>query len=66
MSDACGGCRSHEIFGQYRRSVKELVCGVRGFRKFLLRGLKLVSAEWQLICLTHNLLEIWRFSSRHA
>ena len=25
-----------------------------------LRGLEKVSAEWQLICLTHNLLKIWR------
>jgi transposase len=46
------------VFGQIKR--------VRGFRKFLLRGLELVSAEWQLICLTHNLLKIWRFSSRRA
>ena len=42
------------VFGQIKR--------VRGFRKFLLRGLELVSAEWQLICLTHNLLKIWRYS----
>jgi transposase len=40
------------VFGQIKQ--------VRGFRKFLLRGLELVSAEWQLICLTHNLLKIWR------
>ena len=40
------------VFGQIKR--------IRGFRKFLLRGLPLVSAEWQLICLTHNLLKIWR------
>ena len=33
-----------------------------GIRKFLLRGLEKVSAEWQLICLTHNLLKIWRQS----
>lgn len=44
------------VFGQIKR--------VRGFRKFLLRGLELVSAEWQLICLTHNLLKMWRFTSR--
>jgi len=43
------------VFGQIKR--------VRGFRKFLLRGLKWVSAEWQLICLTHNLLKIWRFTT---
>jgi transposase len=40
------------VFGQIKR--------IRGFRKFLLRGLQLVSAEWQLVCLTHNLLKIWR------
>jgi transposase len=43
------------VFGQIKR--------VRGFRKFLLRGLERVSAEWQLICLTHNLLKIWRHVS---
>jgi transposase len=40
------------VFGQIK--------AVRGIRKFLLRGLEKVSAEWQLICLTHNILKIWR------
>jgi transposase len=40
------------VFGQIK--------GVRGIRTFLLRGLEKVSAEWNLICLTHNLLKIWR------
>ncbi len=40
------------VFGQIK--------GVRNIRKFLLRGLEKVSAEWNLICLTHNLLKIWR------
>jgi transposase len=40
------------VFGQIK--------GARGIRGFLLRGLEKVSAEWQLICLTHNLLKIWR------
>lgn len=43
------------VFGQIKQA--------RGFRKFLLRGLELVSAEWQLVCLTHNLLKIWRHVS---
>jgi hypothetical protein len=34
--------------------------GARGIRGFRLRGLEKVAAEWQLICLTHNLLKIWR------
>ena len=43
------------VFGQIKAA--------RGIRTFLLRGLEKVSAEWQLICLTHNLLKIWRRAS---
>ena len=46
------------VFGQIKSA--------RSIRKFLLRGLKKVSAEWQLICLTHNLLKIWRRATRAA
>jgi transposase len=41
------------VFGQ----IKEW----RGFRRFLLRGLQNVRAEWKLICLTHNLLKLFRY-----
>ena len=40
------------VFGQ----IKE----VRRFRRFSFRGLKNVAAEWDLICLTHNLLKLYR------
>ena len=33
---------------------------VRGFRQFLLRSLAQVQAEWLLICLTHNVLKMFR------
>jgi transposase len=33
---------------------------VRGFRQFLLRGLEQVQAEWLLMCLTHNILKMFR------
>lgn len=33
---------------------------VRGFRQFMLRGLSQVEGEWLLICLTHNLLKLFR------
>ena len=46
------------VFGQIK--------GARGIREFLRRGLEAVSAEWQLICLTHNLLKIWRRKNRWA
>jgi hypothetical protein len=42
----------------------EQVCGqireIRGFRRFYFSGLKKVKAEWDLICLTQNLLKMFR------
>ena len=40
------------VFGQ----IKEW----RGFRRFSLRGLDSVRGEWKLVCLTHNLLKLFR------
>jgi Transposase DDE domain/Transposase domain (DUF772) len=37
---------------------------VRGFRQFLLRGLAQVEAEWLLVCMTHNLLKLFRASKQ--
>jgi Transposase DDE domain len=37
------------------------VKGARGFRRFSLRGLGKVNGEWSLVCLTHNLLKLWRY-----
>lgn len=33
---------------------------LRSFRQFLLRGLGQVEAEWLLICMTHNLMKLFR------
>jgi transposase len=41
------------VFGQIKEA--------RGFRRFLLRGLAHIRGEWRLVCLTHNLLKIWRY-----
>jgi transposase len=41
------------VFGQIKEA--------RGFRRFLLRGLANILGEWRLVCLTHNLLKIWRY-----
>ena len=41
------------VFGQMKQA--------RGLRQFLLRGFEAVSAEWDLWCLTHNLLKIHRY-----
>ena len=32
----------------------------RGYRQFLLRGLEQMQGEWKLVCLTHNLLKVFR------
>ena len=40
------------VFGQIKEG--------RGFRRFSFRGLCPVKAEWQLVCLTHNLLKLFR------
>jgi transposase len=40
------------VFGQIKEA--------RGIRRFLLRGVEKVRAEWKLICATHNLLKLWR------
>ena len=49
---------SEPVFGQIKH--------VRGFRQFLLRGLRKVSAEWDLICLGHNMLKLFRSNWRPA
>jgi transposase len=41
------------VFGQIK--------GARGFRRFSLRGLEKLNGEWRLVCLTHNLLKVWRY-----
>ena len=41
------------VFGQIK--------GARGFRRFSLRGLLKIAGEWCLVCLTHNLLKLWRY-----
>ncbi len=40
------------VFGQ----IKEC----RHFRRFSFRGLENVKAEWKLVCLTHNILKLFR------
>ncbi len=41
------------VFGQIKEA--------RGFRRFSLRGLPKIRGEWCLVCLTHNLLKVWRY-----
>ena len=41
------------VFGQSK--------AVRGFRRFLRRGLAQIRGEWRLGCVTHHLRKIWRY-----
>ena len=53
----------HSIY-KMRKAIVEPVFGQikerRGFRRFSFRGITKVSLEWQLICLTGNLLKLFR------
>lgn len=40
------------VFGQIKEA--------RGIRSLLLRGLEQARGEWKLICLTHNILKLWK------
>jgi len=46
------------VFGQIK--------GARGFRRFSLRGRVKAAAEWTFVCLTHNLLKLYRALGRPA
>ena len=41
------------VFGQIRE--------IRGFRRFLLRGIEAVIGEWSMMATTHNLLKLFRY-----
>jgi transposase len=53
----------HAVYA-LRKAIVEPVFGQikdgRGFRRFSFRGLGKVQAEWQMLCLTHNLLKLFR------
>jgi transposase len=53
-----------------RQAIVEPVFGyikeARRFRRFSLRGLSRVSAEWRIICTTHNLLKLFRYRCKAA
>ena len=44
-------CVVEPVFGQIKQA--------RGFRQFVLRGIRKVKGEWALVCLTHNILKLY-------
>ena len=45
------GSSVEPVFGQIKN---------RGLGQLLLRGLEKAKGEWMLICLSHNLLKLWK------
>ena len=61
--------KGRRAYGKRKETVEPVfgqIKDARGFRRFLLRGLDNVKAEWQLICLTHNLLKLYRWGLAQA
>lgn len=57
--------REKTIYGKRKETVEPVFGQTtegKGFRQFLLRGVEKVKAEWQLICMTHNLLNLYRWN----
>ena len=55
--------KGRETYARRKTSVEPVfgqIKDARGIRRFLLRGVEAVRAEWRLICLTHNLLKLFR------
>jgi transposase len=63
MRERLAGEEGRALYAR-RKAVVEPVFGqikeARGFRRFSFRGFCAVEAEWQLVCLTHNLLKLFR------
>ena len=63
MRDKLRSATGHAIY-KMRKAIVEPVFGqikeARGFRRFSFRGLVKVTAEWDLVAWTHNLLKLFR------
>ena len=61
--------KGRETYAKRKTSVEPVFGQIkdgRGIRRFLLRGIEAVRGEWRLICLTHNLLKLFRSTSTLA
>jgi len=54
------GRELYKIRGQTIEPVFGQIKDVRGFDRFMQRGIDACRGEWSLICATHNLLKLWR------
>jgi hypothetical protein len=61
--------KGRETYAKRKSSVEPVFGQIkdgRGIRRFLLRGIEAARGEWRLICLTHNLLKLFRSTSTLA
>ena len=69
MRHKCATQEGKQIYAR-RKAVVEPVFGqikeTRGFRRFLLRGLRKVQAEWAFVCTGHNLLKLHKASQAQS
>ena len=56
------GRQLYKLRGQSVEPVFGQIKDVRGFDRFMQRGLEACRGEWSLVCATHNLLKLWRSS----
>jgi transposase len=59
--------KGRETYAKRKSSVEPVFGQIkdgRGIRRFLLRGIGAVRGEWRLICLTHNILKLFRATAR--
>jgi transposase len=57
-----------EIYGRRKETVEPVfgqTKSVRNFRGFLLRGMEKTRSEWELVCLGHNMLKLYRYGDRN-
>ena len=63
MRDKLKTADGHAVY-KMRKAIPEPVFGqikeARGFRRFSFRGFEAVAQEWDLVCLAHNLLRLFR------
>ena len=64
MREKLGTAAGRAAYAKRKQTVEPVfghIKACRGFRQFLLRGLKAVQGEWALLCTVHNLLRIFRY-----
>ena len=62
MQEKLKSDKGRALYARRKQTVEPvfgIIKSVLGFRQFLLRGLKKVSGEWDLVCLAYNVKRLW-------